>query len=125
MNINEEEFEKFVDEIKNVGKTYGIPEDVMTSIIADAIKNREDTLGNSQKGEEQKESIKDVVEIYGIPKVEFKEQFQDIRVIYGIPKDMEQMFSEKVDMKKKKIRTSNSYTPMTDEEIEKSREKLL
>ncbi len=52
MNIDEVEFEKFLEEVLKIGKEYGIKEEALISTLADAIKNREVALGLNQENEE-------------------------------------------------------------------------
>ena len=53
MNISESEFNLFCLELSKVAAKHGIDSDMISTIIAEAIRNREMAIGNSKKGESE------------------------------------------------------------------------
>ena len=80
--INEKEFELFCNEIAKVAREHGISYDTITTILAKAIKNREDVLTKPQNVT----VVRTQQMVYGPPpRQEAVEVFVSRQPVYGPP----------------------------------------
>lgn len=104
MNIDENEFKKFLRELAKNLKASGVNEDVISTAIANAIKTREDALKKEKEKNKDKEvrvvTINEPQMLYGPPPVMQKEEvvYEEVverpQMLYGPPPtpEVQEMF---------------------------------
>lgn len=99
MKMGDKEFASFCLELIRSGRRHGIDADMMSTIIAEAIKNREKVVYKSEKPQVQTIEQKERQLLYGPPPVIEEQVIESIQPLYGPPPVREW---ETVEVSKKK-----------------------